>query len=453
MKKISKLILSLVALILAGQANAQKDNVGIGTTRPDQSAALDVSSTNKGFLMPRLTLQQRNSIQNPAQGLIIYQTDMLSGFYFYDGKEWKALSGMEKSVAGTDGDWTLGGNITSATDFLGTINSQPLYFKTANTWSGVISPSGTNATTALGYLAAPRIATTAVYNTGVGYGVLGHLNAGNVTGSSNTVVGSESMSKITSGSGNVAIGARALQEVTTGGKNFALGGFALQQLQTGNDNVAIGYGALATANSAATNSNIAIGAYALTNNQGGANVGIGAAAGEFKSGNGNVYIGHNAGRVAVATTENNKLYIANSNTPNPLIYGDFVAKFISVGDVPDAKRGAIASSGQYGLLVQKGILTEKIKVATMTSSDWADYVFEKDYKLMSLEEVESFIKENKHLPNVPTTSEMISDGNDLQKTDAKLLEKIEELTLYMIEMNKEIKALKKENEQLKKNIK
>jgi hypothetical protein len=72
---------------------------------------------------------------------------------------------------------------------------------------------------------------------------------------------------------------------------------------------------------------------------------------------------------------------------------------------------------------------------------------------MSLEEVEKFVKANKHLPNVPSAEEMSKNGLDVVTSDSKLLEKIEELTLYMIEMNKEIKALKKENEQLKKVIK
>jgi hypothetical protein len=100
-------------------------------------------------------------------------------------------------------------------------------------------------------------------------------------------------------------------------------------------------------------------------------------------------------------------------------------------------------------LVKGGMITEKIKVAVAGSVDWADYVFDEDYKIMPLESVEAFVKENKHLPNVPSTKEVMTNGNDLGKTDAKLLEKIEELTLYIIEMNKELKALRKESKELK----
>jgi hypothetical protein len=99
----------------------------------------------------------------------------------------------------------------------------------------------------------------------------------------------------------------------------------------------------------------------------------------------------------------------------------------------------------YRLFVKEGILTESVKVALSTTSDWADYVFEEDYELMPLEEVSAYIAENKHLPNVLSSEEMVEEGLDLAKMDAKLLEKIEELTLYLIE-------LKEENEQLKERI-
>lgn len=105
----------------------------------------------------------------------------------------------------------------------------------------------------------------------------------------------------------------------------------------------------------------------------------------------------------------------------------------------------------YKLYVSQGILTEKIKVAVNGSGQWADYVFAKDYKLLPLAQVEQYIKANQHLPNVPSAAEMVKEGNDLGKTTAKLLEKIEELTLYMIEMKKENEVLKKDVQLLKSN--
>ncbi|MDQ1097102.1 MULTISPECIES: cell wall anchor protein [Chryseobacterium] len=80
---------------------------------------------------------------------------------------------------------------------------------------------------------------------------------------------------------------------------------------------------------------------------------------------------------------------------------------------------------------------------------WADYVFDKHYKLNTLEEIEKHIAEKGHLPNIPSAAEVEKDGINLAKMDAKLLEKIEELTLYSIEQNKQIKKLQQDNEMLK----
>jgi len=93
--------------------------------------------------------------------------------------------------------------------------------------------------------------------------------------------------------------------------------------------------------------------------------------------------------------------------------------------------------GSYKLYVTGGVLTEQVTVAIYGSTGWADYVFDRDYKLMSLDSLENFIQNNKHLPNVPSTEEVIKNGNNLGNTDKILLEKIEELTLYIIELKKE----------------
>lgn len=99
--------------------------------------------------------------------------------------------------------------------------------------------------------------------------------------------------------------------------------------------------------------------------------------------------------------------------------------------------------GDYKLYVQEGILTEKIKVALSSDVSWADFVFEDTYNLRTLDEVEDYINENGHLPEVPSTSEVQENGLDLAQMDAKLLQKVEELTLYIIKQQKEIDALKK----------
>lgn len=92
----------------------------------------------------------------------------------------------------------------------------------------------------------------------------------------------------------------------------------------------------------------------------------------------------------------------------------------------------------YRLFVKDGIRTEKIKVDIAANNGWADYVFEEDYKLRPLEDLEKFIKNNKHLPEVPTADEVTKNGVELGELNVVLLKKIEELTLYIIEQNKRI---------------
>jgi uncharacterized protein (TIGR02145 family) len=88
--KFKHLLLALLFFNLA--ANAQ--NVGIGTTTPNASAQLDVSSTNSGFLPPRMSFIQRNAIANPAAGLIVYCTDcgIRGEMQFFDGQQWVQMS-------------------------------------------------------------------------------------------------------------------------------------------------------------------------------------------------------------------------------------------------------------------------------------------------------------------------------------------------------------------------
>lgn len=90
----------------------------------------------------------------------------------------------------------------------------------------------------------------------------------------------------------------------------------------------------------------------------------------------------------------------------------------------------------YRLFVKDGIRTEKIKIDIASANGWADYVFKKDYKLATLEEVEKHINDKGHLPNIPSAEEVVKNGLNLGEMDAKLLEKIEELTLYSIDLNK-----------------
>jgi hypothetical protein len=97
----------------------------------------------------------------------------------------------------------------------------------------------------------------------------------------------------------------------------------------------------------------------------------------------------------------------------------------------------------YKMAISGGILTEKVRVATNGTVFWADFVFDKNYKLRPLSDLEKFIKTNQHLPEIPSTSQVTKNGIDLAETQALLLQKVEELTLYLIHHNKKIERLEK----------
>ncbi|VXD14828.1 hypothetical protein [Marinoscillum sp. 108] len=109
-----------------------------------------------------------------------------------------------------------------------------------------------------------------------------------------------------------------------------------------------------------------------------------------------------------------------------------------------------SATGSHKLAVEGSIGAREIKVE---SSGWSDFVFEKDYKLRPLEELESYVSEHQHLPEIPSEAEVTAHGINLGEMNAKLLQKIEELTLYLIEQNKEIRAHHEQNKSLEMRIK
>ncbi|WP_375334265.1 fibronectin type III domain-containing protein [Flagellimonas sp. C4] len=100
----------------------------------------------------------------------------------------------------------------------------------------------------------------------------------------------------------------------------------------------------------------------------------------------------------------------------------------------------------YRLAVAGNMIAEAVRVELQVN--WPDFVFNKDYDLPQLEKIKAFIALNGHLPNIPSAKEVENSGIDLGSMDAKLLQKIEELTLYLIEQDSEIEKLKEENEKM-----
>ena len=120
--------------------------------------------------------------------------------------------------------------------------------------------------------------------------------------------------------------------------------------------------------------------------------------------------------------------------------------------------GIGTSSPQSKLAVNGKITAEEVEVITnvaaaefkVKDTAWSDFVFDNNYNLPSLDTVETFIKENKHLPDIPSAKVVDENGLSMAEMMKKQMQKIEELTLYVIEQNKEIQELKEELAELKK---
>jgi hypothetical protein len=130
----------------------------------------------------------------------------------------------------------------------------------------------------------------------------------------------------------------------------------------------------------------------------------------------------------------------NSNTPpNTVVTPTTYMRISSNGSVGIGTTNV--NDANYKLFVETGIRTRKVTVDVVA---WPDYVFHPDYSLPSLPSVAAYIKDNNRLPGVPSADSIAKSGVDLGSNQAVLLKKIEELTLYVIQQQKEIEALKEE---------
>lgn len=82
----------IFCLLFALQKSALAQSVGIGTDTPHPTSLLELSGNSKGILIPRMTMLQRNAIANPAEGLMVYQTDETKGFWYYSNGSWLSLT-------------------------------------------------------------------------------------------------------------------------------------------------------------------------------------------------------------------------------------------------------------------------------------------------------------------------------------------------------------------------
>ncbi|QOI98551.1 MAG: hypothetical protein HRU69_14130 [Flammeovirgaceae bacterium] len=248
-----------------------------------------------------------------------------------------------------------------------------------------------------------------------------------------------------SGTDNVSLGTSA----GNGGSYNSAVGKQAGDVVTGSYNAFFGNLSGRVNNSASNNSFFgARSGYSTTT--GGNNTFLGAYAGYSNvSGTGNIFIGANAGYYE---TGSNKLYIDNTNTGTPLIFGDFSSRRVGINALPGNytlnvggsinATGTISTSGTlnigatavpngYKLAVAGKIITEEIVVKLQNA--WPDYVFKPDYNRLSLVELAEYISKNGHLPGIPMETQIKEEGINLSQMTIKLLEKVEELSLYIIE--------------------
>ena len=272
-------------------------------------------------------------------------------------------------------------------------------------------------------------------NSGVGQ------NAGysNTTGSQNVFIGHSSGFAMTSGALNTFIGASSDVTVASGLTNSTavgansrisvsntviLGNAATTVTGTG---LGAGLSGLKFANLTSGSATTPVGGSKVLSVDGTGNVVLVAlTTGTVNSVGGN-------GPVAESTWKDQDGYLYNNSTNGVVINGT----------------GLEGNS----LIVKGGILSKEVNVKVEGSESWPDYVFKPSYKRMTLDEVEKFININGHLPNVASATEMAVTGNNLNKTDIKLLEKVEELTLYLLEMKKANEVQNAEIQNLKKQVK
>lgn len=114
--------------------------------------------------------------------------------------------------------------------------------------------------------------------------------------------------------------------------------------------------------------------------------------------------------------------------------------------MPNGGNVGIGTTAPQYLLSVKGTIGAKEVI--VTNSGWADYVFDSNYRLMPLKELRAYLEEHHHLPDIPSNAEIRAKGVDLAEIEAKLLAKIEELTLHMIEADERADRIAKQNQNL-----
>lgn len=316
--------------------------------------------------------------------------------------------------------------VSNSSSYVGTYNDFDVLFKRGNLDAGLLSATKTSF--GIGSYAYP-------YSVSIGDGA-GKFYANTLSVGNNTFVG------WSAGSGTSAL------DLNSGRFNSYFGSYAGHNCD-GESNLYLGVGSGVESTG---DNNIFMGVSVGWASSGNGNILIGNGTGAYQTGSNNIILGLIPNG---PVSRDNQLFIENGwDDYAPLIWGDFDADQIKLngkvgvgygfGSYPTDAGGVDVSA--YNLFVKGGILTEAVRVSL--ESAWADYVFEKNYDLKPLSEVEQFIIDNGHLPNVPSAKQVKEQGIDLGEMAKIQQEKIEELTLYIIELNKKLEAQEKKIEAL-----
>lgn len=316
--------LLFLCVVLLVSKNSFPQGVGIGTTTPNASAALDITTTSKGLLIPRMSTAFINAIISPAKGLLVYDSltnQMKANIGTAAIPNWQSLTAGSASV------WNLTGNsgINPANQFIGNTDNQPLRFRVNNIQTGELHPVSGNVSWGLH---AGESNTSGFSNIAIGNGAL-KLNKQNTNlvaigdsalfNSLGDIFSDESIS-------NTAIGSKSLFANTTGSENTAIGFNTLFSNTTGNGNVATGYRTL-FANTLGTG-NTASGFNALSSNTTGSS---NTAMGELS-----LFInrtGHNNTAVGESALFSNTTGFSNvAIGTNALKLNTFISHLVAIGD-------------------------------------------------------------------------------------------------------------------------
>ncbi len=450
----AKLIVLAISFMLALPYGYSQVAINTDNSLPDASAMLDVKATGLGLLVPRMTLANRPV--TPATGLMIYQTDSDPGYYYYDGASWQKIGGGGDQFwmpNGSDIYFTGGGVSINNTDADGYALNVQKYSTTKSAVRGA-NQNGSNLYSEgqLGlfnysYPGNPMSLPVDASNVGVyGFKPNNGLNGAAVYGwnkDDNTLnYGGVFVADGNSSNTNYAIYAKA----DSASANYAAY-FDGRVKIVGNDDFDKTSDILvATVTHDSYDDTYAV--YGISTPQEGYGIGIRGEGGwkgiygtATNSGNFTSYgvhgyaTGSGGVRVGVFGT-------ANGGTTN---WAGYFAGDVYV--TSDLRIGTTTQATGYSLSVNGKIACEEVLVED--DGSWPDYVFDDNYNLMNLEELEQSINENNHLPGLPSAIEVKEDGFELAGMQKLVLQKVEELTLYTIEQGKMINILKEEIKSLK----